>query len=148
MTTTTEHAMRLTRVIAADPETVFAAWTGEEHLRKWSAPEEMDVTVAEVDLTVGGAFRIVMRNSEGEEFRAFGVYREIDAPHRIVYTWDWENPEFQMGDTLITVEFNPVEGGTEVVMRHELFPTAKFAEDHTRGWTSCLNRLEGMFGNA
>jgi len=137
--------MRLTRVIAADPATVFAAWTEPEHMKHWSAPEGMEVPFIEVDLRVGGRFRLTMRNAEGEEFKAFGEYREIDQPKRVSYTWDWENPEFQMGETLITVEFNSVEGGTEVVMRHELIPTEKFAADHTHGWTSCLNRLEAMF---
>ena len=147
MTKTNEHALRLTRMIAADPETVFAAWTEPEHMKHWSAPEGMDVPFIEVDLKVGGRFRLTMRNAEGSEFKAFGEYREVDPPERVSYTWDWENPEFQMGETLITVDFNPVEGGTEVVMRHELIPTEKFAADHTQGWTSCLNRLEAMFSS-
>ena len=46
------------------------------------------------------------------------------------------------------MDFKSVEGGTEVVMRHELIPTEKFAADHTQGWTSCLNRLEAMFADA
>jgi len=145
MTTMTEHTVQLTRVIAADPETVFRAWTEVEHMTRWSAPEGMDIPFVEVDLRVGGSFRLTMRNAEGEEFKAFGEYRVVDPPRRVSYTWDWENPEFQMGETVITVDFLPVDGGTEVVMRHELLPTEKFAADHTHGWMSCLNRLEAMF---
>jgi len=145
--TTTEHSVHLTGVIATDPETVFRAWTEVEHMKCWSPPEGMDIPFIEVDLRVGGAFRLTMRNAEGEEFKAFGEYRVVDPPRRVSYTWDWENPEFQMGETLIAVDFLSVEGGTEVVMRHELIPTEKFATDHTRGWTSCLNRLERMYSD-
>ena len=148
MTDKTEHALRLTRVIAADPETVFGAWTEPEHMKLWSAPEGMDVPLVEVDLRVGGRFRITMRNAEGQDFKAFGEYRVVDPPRRLSYTWDWEQEEHRMGETLITVDFNAVEGGTEVVMRHELIPTEKFAADHTHGWTSCLKRLEGMFSGS
>ncbi len=145
MTKTNEHALRLPRVIAADPETVFAAWTKPEHMTRWSAPEGMDIPSVEVDLCVGGHFRLTMRNAEGQEFTGVGEYREIDPPRRVVYTWDWEQGEYEVGETLITVDFNAVDGGTEVVMRHELLPTEKAAADHTQGWTSCLNRLENMF---
>lgn len=145
MNTKTDNALRLTRVIAADPETVFNAWTDAEHMKHWSAPEGMDVPFVEVDLRIGGAFRLTMRNSEGREFKAFGEYRVVDAPRRVSYTWDWEEGEYEIGETLITVDFNPVEGGTEVVMRHELLPHEKAVADHTMGWTSCLDRLEAMF---
>ena len=148
MTSTTDYALRLTRVIAADPNTVFDAWTDPEHMKHWSAPEGMDVPFVEVDLRVGGRFRLTMRNSEGEEFKAFGQYRVVDSPRLLSYTWDWEQEEHRMGETLITVEFNAVKGGTEVVMRHELIPTEKFAADHTQGWTSCLNRLESLFSES
>ena len=148
MTKTNEHALRLTRVIAADPKTVFAAWTEVEHMKNWFAPEGMDVPSVEVDLRVGGQFRLTMRNAEGREFIGVGEYREVDPPRRVVYTWDWEQGEYVVGETLITVDFNAVDGGTEVVMRHELLPTEKAAADHTMGWTSCLNRLEAMFSTS
>ena len=145
MTETSEHTMRLTRVIAADPKTVFSAWTEPEHMKHWSAPEGMEVPFVELDLRVGGTFKLTMRNSEGQDVKAFGEYRVVDPPRRLSYTWDWENEEHHMGETLITVDFNPVDGGTEGIMTHEFFPTEKFAADHTHGWTSCLNRLEDMF---
>jgi len=61
--------------------------------------------------------------------------------------WSRSHLPCEVGETLITVDFNAVDGGTEVVMRHELLPTEKAAADHTKGWTSCLNRLEAMFSS-
>ena len=75
MSTETVAALQVSRVIPADPDTVFRAWTEPEQLRQWSAPEGVDVAVAEVDLQVGGRYHIRMRNAEGKEFNVVGVYR-------------------------------------------------------------------------
>ena len=144
MKTATETSLRLTRMIQADPAEVFEAWTDPKLLNLWSAPEPMDVE-AEVDLKVGGRYRILMKGSDGGVFTAVGEYREIDPPNRLSYTWKWEEAGNDYYDTLVTVEFHDRDGATEVVLIHELFPDAEIAGKHTEGWTSCLNRLEGVF---
>ena len=144
MTTQTVGTLEVTRVIAADPEIVFDAWTQPEHLKKWSAPEGMDVPISDVDLTVGGRFHLQMRNAEGGFHNARGIYQEIDRPTRLVYSWEWdEHPDH--GQSLITVEFKAVDGGTEVTMVHAGLPSEESATEHEGGWTSCLNRLEGLY---
>lgn len=145
MTTMTDTSLRLSRTIRADLATVFEAWTEPEQLRQWSAPEGMTVAAAEVDLRVGGRYRIRMKNPDGEIFTAVGEYREIDYPNRLVYTWGWEETGNNHYETRVTVEFFDRGGATEVVLTHELFPDAELAGKHTEGWTSCLNRLQGLF---
>jgi uncharacterized protein YndB with AHSA1/START domain len=144
MTTQTAGTLTVTRMIAADREVVFDAWTQPEHIKKWSAPEGMDIPISEVDLTVGGRFHLQMKNAEGGTHNARGIYQEIDRPTRLLYSWAWdEHPDH--GQSLITVEFKAVEGGTEVVMVHSGLPDEKSVTDHEGGWTSCLNRLEGLY---
>lgn len=144
MTTGTAGTLKIARTIKAAPEAVFAAWTQPEHMKHWSAPEGMDVAIAEVDLTAGGRFHIQMKNAEGGEHNARGVYREIESPSRLVYTWNWdEHPD--AGESLITVEFSAVEGGTEVTMVHSRLPSEELVNEHESGWTSCLNRLEKLY---
>ena len=144
MTTQTAGTLEVTRVIAADPEIVFDAWTQPEHLKKWSAPEGMDVSISEVDLTVGGRFHLQMRNAEGGLHNARGIYHEIDRPTRLVYSWEWDE-HVDHGQSLITIEFKAVDGGTEVTMVHAGLPTEESAREHEGGWTSCLNRLERLY---
>jgi len=144
MTTTTDTSLRLTRLIQAEPAKVFEAWTDPTKLALWSAPVGMDLE-AEVDLTVGGRYRLLMKGSDGGVFTAVGEYREIDAPNRLSYTWKWEEEGNDYYDTLVTVEFNDCDGATEVVLTHELFPDTEIAGKHNDGWTSCLNRLEEVF---
>jgi uncharacterized protein YndB with AHSA1/START domain len=141
----TKTALRLTRIIHADRARVFKAWTTPEDMKKWSAPEGSELADCSVDLRVGGSYRLHMRTDEGATHTAIGVYREIDRPSRLVYTWDWEEEEMHMGDTLVTVEFNDLGHSTEVVITHEKFPAEQAREGHDIGWKSCLNRLEAMF---
>ena len=145
MTVETESSLRVSRVIEAAPETVFRSWTVPSELRQWSCPEGASVEDAEVDLRVGGRYRIRMRGSEGRIHTAVGVYRNIERPRKLVYTWDWVEDDHRVGETLVTVEFLDRGESTEVVITHERFPTAEAKRAHEDGWKSCLNRLERRF---
>jgi glutathione S-transferase len=146
MSTDTSTSLQLTRVIKAPRERVFAAWTEPSIMTQWSAPEGYLVQEAEVDLRVDGAFRVRMESPEGETHTAEGVYREVEPPRRLVYTWTWAEGDAGMGETVVTVEFRDLDDATAVVLTHEGFPDAAAREDHEQGWASCLNRLEGVFG--
>ncbi len=146
MTTTTDKSLRLTRLIQAEPARVFEAWTDPTKLALWSAPEGMDLE-AEVDLKIGGRYRLSMKGSDGGVFTAVGEYCEIDSPNRLSYTWKWEEPGNDHYDTLVTVEFHDRDGATEVVLTHELFPDAEITGKHDEGWASCLDQLEKVFAS-
>lgn len=145
MSTSIDTTLRLTRTIKASPARVFEAWTTPEQMRQWSCPEGLNLADVQIDLRVGGPFLLDMEDPEGGHHTAFGEYREIDPPHRLVYTWDWKQEGDRMGETLITVEFQASGEHTEVVMTHEKMPTIEMRDSHNEGWTSCLNRLERLF---
>ena len=139
--------LEVRRTIRAPRQRVFEAWTRPEEVKRWSAPGPIEVAVAEIDLRVGGAYRIHMRAPDGAMHRAFGVYREIDPPRRLVYTWSWEEKP-EVTDTVITVEFHDLGDATEVVLRHDGLTTAKERQDHEHGWTGCLDKLASVVGRA
>lgn len=145
MSTRADTSLRLSRIIQADSETVFRAWTEPEQLKRWSCPEGLQVADVQVDLRIGGKYRLRMEGPEGQPHTAVGVYREIERPKRLVYTWDWLEEDHKLGETLVTVEFNELEGSTEVVLTHELFPSSEAKQGHEEGWTSCLNRLQQLY---
>ncbi len=146
-TTTTTSSLQMTRIIPAAIEEVFEAWTNPEILSRWSAPEGIEHISYDVDLRVGGAYTLVMKTPEGQLHTAVGTYKEINAPHRLVYTWDWVEEDYHMGiETVVTVELSAIGEHTEVLLTHELFPAEEAVQGHSEGWTSCLNRLEGLFG--
>jgi uncharacterized protein YndB with AHSA1/START domain len=93
----------------------------------------------ELDLRVGGKYRIHMRAPDGAEHHAVGVYREIDPPNKLVFTWSWEGGD--MNDTLVTVEFLDRGATTELVLTHELFPNDEARKQHAAGWNAALDKL-------
>ena len=142
---TTAPALRLSRIIAAPRETVFRAWTTPSELKRWAAPGDMATALAEIDLKTGGRFRIHMQGPDGTLHRVIGVYRAVEPPRRLVYTWSWEEKPDE-GDTLVTVEFHD-RGGTrtEVVLIHERFASTEVRDRHQQGWTGCLDKLAALF---
>lgn len=144
MTVETLNALTLSRVIQAPKQAVWDAWTQPEHMKQWSCPAPDGVQSIETDFRVGGTFRLVMEVPEGR-FTAFGAYREIDAPNRVVYTWDWEEEAHAVGETLVTVDFEERDGGTEVTIVHTGFPNSEAKQGHEEGWGGCLANFENLF---
>jgi uncharacterized protein YndB with AHSA1/START domain len=130
------------RLLNATPELAFQAWTSAEHIQQWMRPEPgMVVPLASMDLRVGGKFRIQMKMPDGEFFTAVGVFKEVKAPERLAYTWDWEKDgsgaefgEAEGKPSLITVEFLKRGDRTEMVLTHSRFATVESRDSHARGW--------------
>lgn len=138
-------SLRVSRVIRADAETLFRAWTDPQVLMHWWRQEGdgWAFAGASIDLRVGGRYRLGMTGPDGKTHVAVGVYREIQRPMRLVFTWDWEDPTNRVGDTLVCVEFKDVgDKRTEVVLTHARFADAARMGRHEQGWTALLNLLE------
>ena len=134
------------RMLNAPPERAFEAWTSAEHIQQWMRPEPgMAVPLADLDLRVGGKFRIQMKSPDGEFFTAVGVFKEVKSPERLVYTWDWEKDgsgaefgEVEGKPSLITVEFLKRGKQTEFVLTHSRFATVESRDNHARGWDTAV----------
>ena len=144
MSVETTNALKVTRTIKADRQRVWDAWTRPEHVEKWSCPVPGGVRAYRADLRVGGAYELAM-DVEGKRHTAFGEYREVDAPRRLVYTWDWREEDQRMGETVVTVEFEERDGVTVVTLVHEGFPAEEAKKGHEQGWSACFDNFEGLF---
>jgi uncharacterized protein YndB with AHSA1/START domain len=111
-------------------------------MKHWSAPSDDFEVTAEADLRVGGKYRIQMKHKGGNVHVAFGEYREVKPPEKLVYTWAWEDGS--VTDTLVTVEFRDLGRETEVILTHERFTSTDWRDKHSEGWTGCLARLEKL----
>ena len=85
--------LRLSRTFDAPRETVFRAWTQPENLRKWwGVAEGYTAPITEVDLRVGGKYRLGMKAPDDDEVNIVGgEFKEVDPPQKIVLTWAWES---------------------------------------------------------
>jgi uncharacterized protein YndB with AHSA1/START domain len=139
--------LRLTRVIDAPRERLFRAWTDPEQLSRWFTPIR-GYSHAELDLRVGGGFRIAMVQPLlgrlppiKKPLYCVGTYLEIDPPERLVYTLGWEGPPWDLGESLVTVEFRDAGGATEIVLVHERNRNQAVRAWHRLGWTDCIRKL-------
>jgi uncharacterized protein YndB with AHSA1/START domain len=131
-------AVVVRRTIAASAEDLFDAWLDPQALAQWMRPGTIQSTVARVEPRVGGQYEIIMQSASGPIVHK-GVYRTIDRPRRLVFTWISAPTELK--ETLVTVDFIPAHNGTEVIVTHEQLPESAKAGHH-KGWTSGLEHLD------
>jgi uncharacterized protein YndB with AHSA1/START domain len=128
------------RTIRAPREKVFAAWTEARHLIAWWGPTP-DVTCpsAEVDLRVGGRYRIANRFPDGRLLWIAGEFEVIEPPVRLVFSWQLES--HATGTERVTVDFEARGASTEVIVTHERIADAATRAGHEQGWMGCLDGL-------
>ena len=86
---------------------------------------------------VGGTFRIVMVHDESTV--CSGIYREIDRPRRLVFSWS--SPDTRLRDTIVTVTFQPSSTGTVVEVHQVGLPDEEARDSHYAGWSDILREL-------
>lgn len=157
----------LSRTFNAPRALVYKAWTDPKHLAQWWGPKVFTNPVCEVDLHVGGAFRIVMRGPDGVDYPLNGVYREIIPDERLVcvidleeHPGDWhERLKKNVGpatsdptkEMLWTVTFAEQNGVTKLTVRTH-FPSADVRDAFLKmqmaeGWTESFEKLEALVEN-
>ena len=136
------RGLQIKRLIRAPIARVFAAWTTPADVARWIGPGPWHVPIAEIDLRPGGEYRFQMVH-EGHQVDVFGAYREVQAPSRLVYTWNTRGALLKdSGETVVTVVFVEVDGATEVQLTQEKFNDARTCADHRDGWKICLTNLK------
>lgn len=127
------------KFVSVSPEAVFRLWTDAGLLKKWWGPPGVTCTEAEIDLRVGGSYRIANQLPTGATIWIHGQYEEIDRPRLLRYSWGigLDSPP----EEVVTVRFEPKDGGTEVIVFHENAPDISTRESHEHGWAGCLDGL-------
>ena len=139
----TRFAVTLQRVIRAPRARVYRAFLDPELVAQWLAPGGSVVSTATVDERVGGVHRVEMLAEDGSAHVFDSVIQELVEDERIVllfkFHWDAE-------ETLLTVTFRDVEGGTEVQLDHQRVPFSGPLNERSvdAGWNSALDKLEGV----
>jgi uncharacterized protein YndB with AHSA1/START domain len=136
--------LKLSRVIRAPREKVFAAWTRPELLLQWWGPGPVTCPEAHVDLREGGEYRLANLETDGSIIWISGRFELVRAPEELVYTW---NVSIVPGEpTLVRVRFLPHAEGTELVLTHERFAVEAVRDMHVQGWGLCIDKLEALLG--
>lgn len=138
------NKVEITKKIDAPIEKVWDAFTKKGKLSQWFAPQKMTTHVVEFQLTIGGKYKICMRNNKGVDFCAIGEFTKIDKPTQLQYTWAWESNKKEVSN--VAIHLKEIESDTtELHFVHSDLPTEESQSNHNDGWTSALYKLEKLF---
>ncbi|HUZ49643.1 MAG TPA: SRPBCC domain-containing protein [Candidatus Dormibacteraeota bacterium] len=129
--------------IDAPVSKTFAALTDPKQLVQWwGDPSSYQTTHMDCDLRVGGAWKCIGRNANGETFAVYGHYQVVEPPRLLQFTWthDWGDGA-QPVETIVRYELAEREGRTELTVRHWGFTDVEDRDAHERGWKKVLNWL-------
>jgi uncharacterized protein YndB with AHSA1/START domain len=102
--------VRVERIYNATPERIYEAYTTPEQIAQWWGPAQYKTTVDQMDVRVGGTWRFVHTGDDGQTAGFHGEYKELDPPHKIVDTFEYEG---MPGHVLVeTTTFEPLPDGT------------------------------------
>jgi uncharacterized protein YndB with AHSA1/START domain len=115
-----ERELVVTRTFNAPARIVFEAWTKPELFKQWWVPKSMDMFLrsCEMDVRVGGRYRLVFGHDAAHPAEFFGRYIEVTPHSRLV----WTNDDGGEDGPVTTVTFEENGGKTRLVM-HELYPS-------------------------
>jgi uncharacterized protein YndB with AHSA1/START domain len=141
-----ERELVVQRTINGPARIVFEAFTRPELFKKWWVPKSFGLTLlsCELDVRVGGTYRLVFSHNGSEPMAFFGRYIEVTPHSRLV----WTNDEGDDGGPVTTVTFEEKAGKTLVVL-HDLYPSkealdAAMASGSTSGVSETLDQLDEL----
>jgi uncharacterized protein YndB with AHSA1/START domain len=148
-----EREVVITRVFDAPRDLVFRAWTDSVQVARWWGPASFTNPVCELDARPGGAWRIVMRGPDGNEYPCQGVYREVVRPERLVFTNDAvDDAGSPVLKGLTSVTFEEDGAKTRMTMRTRAVAVVPYARAYLAGmeagWTQSIDRLAAEFARA
>ena len=145
---TDEAQFTITRIFDAPRELVWRAWTESADAAEWWHPRGIEIKAGSVavDARPGGRYAYTMVNpADGAEYPTVGVYREVDPPRRLVYTWrpSWDD----YAETTVRFDLVPTATGTRVLVTHSGFGNrAEQAAGTGEGWKRVLEWLGQFVG--
>ena len=134
-----DTTLEIIRMFDAPPARVFDGWLNREEGQAWIGPKGVSCEVPLLEPRVGGRYRITMRLFDGRAIPVSGVFKAIDAPRSLVFTWGWEGDPSR--DSLVTISLRESGGKTELALRQEGLGSVSNRDDHGKGWNSALDKL-------
>jgi uncharacterized protein YndB with AHSA1/START domain len=139
--------LHLQTVVPAPSARVFTALIDREDLARWWGPAGFVTPAIELDPRERGTYRFGMQPPEGELFYLTGEFIEFDPPHRLAYTFRWEDPDPDDVETVATLTLRDLGGSTELVLEQGPFATEPRRALHEAGWTDGFEKIRRLLSD-
>ncbi len=137
----------LTRIYDAPRELVFQAWTDSSLMARWFGPTVFTIPICQLDVRPGGEIYVVMRDPDGVNYPMTGLFQEVVAPKRLVFTTraiadEAGRPQLE---TLDVLTLEDLGGKTKLTLEVTVIKATPAAEGALagmeEGWSQSLAKL-------
>ncbi len=136
--------LHMRRGLPAPRARVFQELSDPAELAKWWGPRGFSAPSVELDLRIGGSYRIAMQPPDGDLFYLSGEFRTVEPPAELSYSFRWEDPDPDDRETVVTLKLMDLTEFTELSVTQGSFATEARRALHDEGWTDSLDRLEAV----
>ncbi len=134
--------LKLERAYPLAPDDLYAWISTPDKLLQWWGPEGMHVPEHNLDFSRTGPWYSVMQNGEGQRFKVSGHVTHVDPPKSVGFTWGWHDDQDQRGaESHVMLAVEAAEEGAKLIIDHRELGDDEIAANHSKGWTSTLNKL-------
>jgi uncharacterized protein YndB with AHSA1/START domain len=143
----TDQELIITRDLKAPREKVFAAWTDPGQAAQWWCPSDCTLLSCELDVRTGGKWHRSLRVPNGSVITKYGVYREVEVPSRLVFTYATDYGDGTVDpETVVSLTFAETPGGTRFTLWHTGFEDVALRDSHIGGWVRTMDKLQALCG--
>jgi len=136
----TNSKVVIERIFDANVDLLWETWTQPEYIEQWFGSDPFGtVQKVDIELTIGGKFRIQFSDSDKSVHVVKGEYLNIDKYKNLKMTWEWESEPNQISE--LNVDFLKMNDKTKVILTHSnlVFETV---HNYERGWNGAFNKIE------
>jgi uncharacterized protein YndB with AHSA1/START domain len=136
-------AVVVRRTYPVPRERLYEAWTTPDIAAKFLGGGDHVCDIKKMDVRTGGTYEFLMKTTEYGDIEVVGTYTEVIPNVKLVMTWRWkeDDPKDEF-DTHLTLEFNDVAGGSEVLLTHYGFASQQSRDNHESGWTDIVDEAK------
>ena len=132
------RTLRMTRHFNAPPVAVFALWSRPELVSRWWASSHVfRLTNCEMELRVGGAWRLTTVKGDTVE-HPHGAYHRIEMNRAMTMSYAYPDTDFH---TVLSIELTPEQDGTRLDLLQTGFPDDRSCDDHKGGWSAVMHMM-------
>lgn len=134
-----ENSVKIEKLFNAPVNLLWAIWTEPTFINQWFGSDEKGtVNMVNIDLSVGGKYKIAFRDSDGSNHTALGEFIEIIPFSKLLYTWEWES---ESGHTSkVQVDFIQKQENTLLILTHSLL-NPNSTHSYLEGWNGALEKI-------